>query len=114
MKIANYLTYTHASLWGCTFKEAAITLITLQLLNVLITIFAKIIIGTGVYTLLPGFFLAIVSTSAVLRVMGSIKKGKQEGYLSLKTRMFLNRYFNKSIPYVVRDGSWSTRRMKRD
>lgn len=113
MKLATYLTYTHASLWGCTFKEALITLISLQAVSALISLITKFVIGTAVYTLLPGFFIALVSTGAVLKIIGEFKKGKQEGYLSLKTRLILNHYFNKSVPYVTRDGCWSTRRTKR-
>ena len=69
--------------------------------------------GTTVYTLLPGFVIALVGTGTLLRVMGSIKKGKQEGYLVLKARLLLSQYFNHTTPYVIRSGVWSTRRTKR-
>ncbi len=113
MKLATYLTHTHASLWGCTFKEAGLVLLGLQAINIVANIVTKIILGTTLYTLLPGFVIALVGTGTLLRVMGSIKKGKQEGYLALKARLILSHYFNYATPYVMRNGVWSTRRTKR-
>lgn len=86
------------------------TLLALQSLNIFLSFLMLVLIGTTVYTFIPGFVIAILLTGPILRIMGKIKQGKQEGYLVLKTKYWLNQHCHFEIPYVNRVGYWSTRR----
>lgn len=116
---AQYLTYKHASFYGCTIEEMGIILAVYAVIEVpfilIISVFLSPYLGGFIGSCLLLFLILSTLTFFVFmkktaNYIGKIRKNKAAGYLKLKTRQILHEQFSVVIPYVIRNGKWSTRR----
>lgn len=114
-----HLTHKYASFHGCTLEEMGI------ILGIYAAIELPIIIGLSLALskYLGGFWGAFLLLFLVLAMLtffiflkqtakriGHIRKGRPAGYLKLRFRQMMFEKFGVTIPYVMRNGQWITRR----
>jgi len=105
-----HLTYRHPTLMGCTLLEICIIAITYIVMNILLSIGLAIFFGQFFLFFIGLFLVSYFFIKKTAQIIGSMKEGKQPGYLILRTRLFLHQKIGFSTPYISRAGAWSTRR----
>jgi conjugative transfer region protein (TIGR03750 family) len=118
---ATHLTHPYASFFGCTLQEmwlilGAYFLIEIPFLLILSFFlssyfggfFRPFLLLILVFAAL-NFFVLLKQTAAFI---GRLRKGRPPGYVTLKVRGLLHQYLGFSMPYVIRNGQWITRRKK--
>lgn len=116
---SKYLTHKNASFYGCTLEEMGIILCTyaaieIPIICIIAAITSKYLGGfVGAFLLLfllcclLTFFVFIKRTASYI---GKLRQDRAPGFLKLRFRQVLHEQFGINIPYVVREGTWITRR----
>src|SRR3989338_8763822 len=106
-----HLTYKHSPFWGCTVQEAVVIFFLLFGCALVLSVILSLFLGFWFVLFLAFLIVAFCGIKVILKWVGSIKQGKQHGYLLLKIQKVIFETLNiKSKKFVAGQGIWSKRR----
>lgn len=106
-----HLTYKHSPFWGCTVQEAVTIFFLLFGAAFIASLVVSFFLGMWFIWFLAFLILAFCGIKVILKWVGSVKEGKQHGFLLLKIQKVIFETLNiKSKKFVNGQGIWSKRR----
>lgn len=108
---SKHLTYKHSPFWGCTVQEAVMIFFMLFATAFIGSIIVSIFLGLWFVWFLIFLIIAFCGIKVILKGVGNVKQGKQQGYLLLKIQKVIFEALKiKSKKFVISQGIWSRRR----
>lgn len=105
-----HLTHKYASYFGCTLNEMLMISAVSFAVGFLLSLVLALFLGNFFLILIGIFIITYGVIRVVARKVGKTKENRQQGYVELKMKQYVAKQMNWRIPYVVRQGHWSTRR----
>jgi len=106
-----HLTYKHSPFWGCTVQEAVVIFAMLFGAAFIASTIVSLFLGMWFLWFLVFLIIAFCGIKFILKWVGSVKQGKQHGFLLLKIQKVMFESLNiKSKKFVAGIGIWSKRR----
>src|SRR5690349_15513758 len=105
-----YLTHKYPAFLGCTLEEVALIVSFYLLVDLFLSVIFAFLWGLFFLFLVGTFLVSLFLITLTCRKVGSLKENKQPGYLILRIKEILNKTIGLPIPFVTRQGTWSTRR----
>lgn len=106
-----HLTYKHSPFFGCTVQEAVLVFFMLFSTAFVLALIVGIFLGFWFVWFLLFLSILFCGIKPILKLVGKMKEGRQQGYLLMKIKKTTLETLNmNSKRYIQSRGIWSRRR----
>ena len=105
-----HLTHKYPAYFGCTLSEVTIIAAIYFATDIFIAALLALFFGMFFIFFMVLFILSYLLIRVTAKKIGTLKSGKQAGYLTLKAKKWLNSKLGLTSCFIDRVGYWQRRR----